>query len=239
MMTQSCKSLKNSASNAYSGTWILTSLNGELASDAFKQTIPTMTLDFSTKKIYGNSGCNRYTGAFSFEKDILSAPNVATTMMACFELNKESDFTQMIAGKNSLSLNNGVLTFSQNGRVVATFIKGIDTSTLFGEWVLESIAGEDMKALFPIASKYPSLQFDIADGRVSGNAGCNRYNGSYELKGTSIKVGPLMTTRMACENLTGENKFTQALEGENKISVNETVLVFSKDGKETLKFVKK
>jgi heat shock protein HslJ len=36
------------------------------------------------------------------------------------------------------------------------------------------------------------------DGRVSGNGGCNAFNGPYTLSGSSITFGPLATTRRAC-----------------------------------------
>jgi len=42
-----------------------------------------------------------------------------------------------------------------------------------------------------------SLQF--GQGRVSGSDGCNRFNGPYVSRGTSLKVGPpLAATQMAC-----------------------------------------
>ena len=41
------------------------------------------------------------------------------------------------------------------------------------------------------------LQFR-GEGRVAGLGGCNRFSGSYEIKGTAIAFGPLAATRMAC-----------------------------------------
>jgi len=41
------------------------------------------------------------------------------------------------------------------------------------------------------------VQFE-ADGQVSGNAGCNRFFGSYELLDEKLAIGPLGATRMAC-----------------------------------------
>ena len=36
-------------------------------------------------------------------------------------------------------------------------------------------------------------------GKVSGNAGCNRFTGSYTTDGGEITIGPLATTLMMCE----------------------------------------
>jgi len=57
-----------------------------------------------------------------------------------------------------------------------------------------------------------SLQFD--QGRVSGSDGCNRFNGPYVSRGTSLKVGPpLAATQMACPPpvLRQAAQFNQAL----------------------------
>lgn len=37
------------------------------------------------------------------------------------------------------------------------------------------------------------------DGTVSGNAGCNRFTGTYTTDGSDISIGPLAATLMACE----------------------------------------
>lgn len=42
------------------------------------------------------------------------------------------------------------------------------------------------------------LEFDTAMHRFSGNAGCNKVGGEYELEGSEITFGKVMSTRMAC-----------------------------------------
>lgn len=37
----------------------------------------------------------------------------------------------------------------------------------------------------------------FADGKVSGNAGVNQYSGSYEVDGSKLSIGPLLSTQMA------------------------------------------
>jgi len=37
------------------------------------------------------------------------------------------------------------------------------------------------------------------EGRAFGNAGCNSYQGSYQLEGDTLGLGPLAATRMFCE----------------------------------------
>lgn len=58
----------------------------------------------------------------------------------------------------------------------------------------------------------PFIRFE-AEGRVAGNAGCNRFFGSYEADGGSLRIGALGTTRMACipEMMADEKRFLDAL----------------------------
>ena len=58
----------------------------------------------------------------------------------------------------------------------------------------------------------PFVQFE-AEGRVVGDAGCNRFFGSYEEDGDTLKIGPLGTTRMACipDMMATEKRFLDAL----------------------------
>jgi heat shock protein HslJ len=49
-----------------------------------------------------------------------------------------------------------------------------------------------------IESAGANLTFDPA-GTVSGSTGCNSFSGTYAIDGTALTLGPLATTRMACE----------------------------------------
>ncbi|KND56958.1 Heat shock protein [Candidatus Paraburkholderia schumanniana] len=50
-----------------------------------------------------------------------------------------------------------------------------------------------------------TLDFSTASGhrRVSGFSGCNRFTGTYDLKGGKLSFGPLAGTRMACASGAG------------------------------------
>jgi heat shock protein HslJ len=53
------------------------------------------------------------------------------------------------------------------------------------------------------------------DGTVSGNTGCNSYNGPYEIDGQNITIGPLASTLAACptaELTTQKTNFLNAMQ---------------------------
>lgn len=43
-----------------------------------------------------------------------------------------------------------------------------------------------------------TITFDETNGQVFGDAGCNRFTGSFTVNGSRLKIGPLATTLMAC-----------------------------------------
>jgi heat shock protein HslJ len=59
------------------------------------------------------------------------------------------------------------------------------------DWVAQTIAGQAV-----INPGRVTLSF--GEGRVSGRGGCNLYSGPVEYAGGAIKVGPLISTKMAC-----------------------------------------
>lgn len=82
-------------------------------------------------------------------------------------------------------------------------------SALFGTtWLAEDINGggviDDAQSTFSVA----------ADGKVTGNGGCNRFFAQAEVKGDSIRIGKAGATMMACPPalMDQEQKFFAALE---------------------------
>ncbi len=46
---------------------------------------------------------------------------------------------------------------------------------------------------------------------VTGHGGCNSFNGGYTLDGTSLTIGPIASTQMACESLDLETAYLTGL----------------------------
>jgi heat shock protein HslJ len=68
------------------------------------------------------------------------------------------------------------------------------TATLPGSaWQVKTFAGQT-----PLADHAITFEFDN-EGNVSGDASCNRFGGSCSIDGSKIEVGPLRSTRRACE----------------------------------------
>ncbi|MCH6233924.1 META domain-containing protein [Cognataquiflexum rubidum] len=133
-----------------------------------------------------------------------------------------------------------------SGILILTFFLGFSSCSSVGNlnplslltgnnWVLNSMLG---KALDPakFAGGLPFLNFQEG-GKLAGFAGCNNFNGSFNLEGTSLKLDPGAMTRKACEG-DGEKDFTSALSQVANFKVNKNKLTLL-DGaaKELMSFI--
>ncbi len=57
----------------------------------------------------------------------------------------------------------------------------------------------------------PTLLFDFEKNTISGNAGCNNYNGVIVKDGNQLKFTNIVATKMFCGNMKIEKEFMQKL----------------------------
>lgn len=103
----------------------------------------------------------------------------------------------------------------QGGGLVETSTEVVGTATLATlegrEWVLRKLSSTEA------TPAEPEVTLTIDGDRLAGSSGCNRYNGTIKMgeTATSLAVGPLATTRMACppEVMNLEERVTGALQG--------------------------
>jgi len=85
-------------------------------------------------------------------------------------------------------------------------------SELSGTWELNYISGPRItfEGLYP--NKKPFLKVESDSGRISGNTGCNNFNGSFRREGNGFHVNEgMMMTKMFCVGQ-GESTFLSTLQ---------------------------
>jgi len=101
-------------------------------------------------------------------------------------------------------------------------------------WLLVGYGGSA-----PIGMTMPTLAFQ--DGQVSGNASCNSFGGSYEVKGDSISFGAMFMTEMFCMDPAGvmdqESLYLQMLGSAERFEVSDGQLVLFTASGDTLNFI--
>ena len=107
-------------------------------------------------------------------------------------------------------------------------------------WFLTDYISPDGQSYTVPSAVTPQLAF--ADGQVSGNAGCNTFNGSYTVTGDAVELGPLVSTKMACEEpmASVEGAFLAALDSVDKVAILDDgkLQLWDDGGKTTLAFIK-
>jgi len=100
-------------------------------------------------------------------------------------------------------------------------------------WILTAINNDTA-----IIGNPPTLEFE--GDIVSGNAGCNSYGGSYQVRGETISFGPLARTELYCMESEGvmdqEQIYLEILESAQRFELVESVLIIFADSGRTLTF---
>ena len=106
-------------------------------------------------------------------------------------------------------------------------------------WIVTHIDGKAISTK-PTDRNIPSLQLNSKEQTFSGADGCNRLMGEYMLTATTIKLGPIASSMMACldENIqTISASYGNALEQAESYQVTPSTLVLKdKDGKAVVQF---
>ena len=106
-----------------------------------------------------------------------------------------------------------------------------------GEWRILTVFGEKMPAM----DETPAVNFAIAAKRVSAYAGCTRLSAGFMPGETNgLTVGNVMSTRMACPDMTTEQNVTNALEQVKSygMALNGNLLLFSAGGQQVMELMR-
>lgn len=198
--------------------WELSILNGEQVK--VKQPIYIQLNE--DKTVSGFIGCNRITGTFSVEnKSNIKFNQLATTRMACPEMKLENNVLKLLNTANSFTIKNGKLTLNTSNTLVATFYKMSDNKIVNKYWKLKKLEGNSIQ----MAANQEREQYFIlkSDGSITGFAGCNHFNGNYELaEGNRISIQKNMAvTLKACPNvIVNESAFLKVFELADNYTIN-------------------
>lgn len=86
-----------------------------------------------------------------------------------------------------------------------------------------------------------TLEFAEA-GKTSGRASCNRFFGTVEISGQSLKFGPLAATKMSCGDAADaqERKYLDALQAAERYALDGSeLLVYSAGAAKPLRFARR
>jgi len=198
-------------------------------------------------KVSGNAGCNNFNGGYEVDGDKLTVGPLATTRKMCAEpegvMETESIFLENLSAAASYAIQDDetLVIFDSEGTKLLVFTPAKQISLTDTPWQLLSFNNGKGGMVSNLATSKITAVFD-QDGMVLGNAGCNDYNGSYEIDGDKLTVGPLATTRKMCDEpqdvMETEQAFLKNLESAATFTIEEkTLTIFGSDGTKLLVFV--
>jgi copper homeostasis protein (lipoprotein) len=95
--------------------WELIELNGQPVQPAAGREGAFLELDAAERRATGNASCNRFFGAYELTAGnrLRFAPNLASTLMACPELERERAFLDVLARVDNYTFADGVLSLNR------------------------------------------------------------------------------------------------------------------------------
>jgi heat shock protein HslJ len=164
-----------------------------------------LTLDFDAAGgAGGTAGCNSYFATVALTGDGISISGIGSTEMACEPevMDREMRFLTALGRAAIVSRDGDRLTLAAaDGSAsidLVPFVPEADRPLGGTNWRLTTLIDGDAASSI-LAGTAPTLAVDDLAGRISGSAGCNSYGGSAAFTERSVEVGPLVSTKMACD----------------------------------------
>ncbi|MFG2333649.1 META domain-containing protein [Streptomyces sp. NPDC048604] len=148
----------------------------------------------------GNSGCNHFGGEAAVEGDSLTFSLGETTEMACEEPSQsfEALLHKTFDGRFKAVLDGDTLTLTrQDGDTLV--LSSQPPAPLKGtKWTVDTLVSAETATSLPAGSEGRAHFVIGADGKVTGNLGCNRFSTTAAVSGSTISFGRVVSTRMLC-----------------------------------------
>jgi heat shock protein HslJ len=177
---------------------------------------------FGDGKVAGSGGCNVFGGPATISGAKITVGALISTQMACDGPagDVETAYLANLAKAATFTATADALTiFDASGATLLVYAAG-PANPLIGSWVVTGYNNGQQAVVSPLAGMTLTAVF-TADA-VSGNGGCNTYNGDYSLDGDAVTIGPLGSTRMACDQavMDQETQLLAALQVPSTVEVS-------------------
>jgi heat shock protein HslJ len=196
--------------------------------------------------VSGSAGCNRYSGKYTISgSNITFNVPIASTMMACPQpvMDQESAYLKMLGEAKIYTVRGDELTLADATNAALATYKAQTQDLAGSNWEVIGYNNGKQAVVSVMAGSTITASFG-KDGNLTGNAGCNDYNGPYKVTGNAITIGPLASTRKFCNDPAGvmdqEAQYLAALGTAATYQIEGTALELrTKDGALAADFSKK
>lgn len=194
------RNYKALSTDLLNGEWIIVSA---LEKPVVGNEIVNIFFDIDTQRVYGNNGCNTFSGTLSLGKHCsIAFTDCITTLMACHPEITERNVMQALGATthyNTIKNDNTEISINlldEQGNVVATLTRQM-SQQLNGYWNIIEVSGKKVKL-----DEKPTMVLDLEAGKLTGNSGCNIMNGTINYNATAndnkISFNDVASTRRMC-----------------------------------------
>lgn len=216
-------------------TWALTSYTADGTQTAVPADVIADATFGEDGSLSGSGGCNRFTGSYTQDGAKLTIGPVASTQMFCEGPGSdvESAYLPSLSETSTFTASAEKLTlYDAAGTAILEFAAAQPGELGGVTWHATGINNGKEAVVSVAAGTDPTAIYDAATGTVTGNAGCNTFNGPAVVDGTAVTIGPLMSTKMACADelaTTQEFEYLNALQAATTWEVRGTTLELRDD----------
>jgi heat shock protein HslJ len=175
----------------------------------------SLAFDADGKRLNGTTGCNQFGGTYQQSDSDLTIALGPTTLVACTDTAataQEQAILSRLPKVASYNAGDTLVLKDAGGATLLTYEPGL--ASLEGTaWHATGINNGKEAVVSTTLTESVTAEFG-AGGALSGFAGCNQYNATYEVSGTDgITIKGVATTRKACpdDQMTLENEYIAAL----------------------------
>lgn len=206
-------------------TYMSTQLEGQILVPGTQ-----VRLSFADNQVNAQAGCNMMSGPYTIEGDHLRTTQMSMTEMGCDQPRQAQDEwlarfltdTRFALVGDTLTMTDGTAQLTLMDEEVVTPDQPLEGR----RWVLESIVSGDAVSSVPVGV---TAAIQVDGGRINVEAGCNRGGGSVEVTSDTLRLGPIATTKMACEAgpMSVETAVLSVLTGEVAYTIDADQLTLS------------
>lgn len=160
-----------------------------------------ISLRFEGGRLGISAGCNQVGGSYEVRDGMLVVGAMMTTEMACDEpLMAQDQWVSAFVNGASVALEGDTLTLAKDGVTLTATDREVVKPDLPLEgtrWAVDGLVSNQAVSSMPMGVE---AWLELAGGKVTLNAGCNRGSGTAEVRDGTIVFGPIGTTKMACKD---------------------------------------
>ncbi len=158
----------------------------------------TATLLLQGGDAVGEGGCNQFAVPYTLDADSLAFGQITSTLMTCDGVGGtvETFYFADLPAVARWAIDGTTLTLSAGDGQPVLAYSVQPTPNLIGSWVIRDYrdSAGDM-----IATEDTSVVVAFDAAMLTGTAGCNGFSGPWSSTDGAASIGPLMSTKMACE----------------------------------------